>query len=79
MLGTWILIFTNLVPISLLVTMEMIKFIQGIFISWDIEIYDTEKNQPTLVQTSTLNEELGQVKVSYTYLVHFFRQDRNFN
>ncbi len=73
MLGTWILIFTNLVPISLLVTMEMIKFIQGIFISWDIEIYDTEKNQPTLVQTSTLNEELGQVKVGYNNLVYFFR------
>ena len=63
MFGTWILIFTNLVPISLLVTMEMIKFIQGIFISWDIEIYDIEKNQSALVQTSTLNEELGQVKV----------------
>ena len=28
--GTWILIFTNLVPISLLVTLEMIKFIQVI-------------------------------------------------
>lgn len=27
-IGTWTLIFTNLVPISLLVTLEMIKFIQ---------------------------------------------------
>lgn len=27
-MGTWILIFTNLVPISLLVTMEMVKYIQ---------------------------------------------------
>lgn len=25
--GTWILIFTNLVPISLLVTLEFVKFI----------------------------------------------------
>jgi phospholipid-transporting ATPase len=62
-LGTWILIFTNLVPISLLVTMEMIKYIQGMFISWDIHIYDLEKKAPAGVQTSTLNEELGQVKV----------------
>lgn len=62
-LGTWILIFTNLVPISLLVTMEMIKFIQGMFISWDINLYDLEKDIPAHVQTSTLNEELGQVKV----------------
>ena len=29
-LGTWILIFTQLVPISFLVTLEMIKFIQVI-------------------------------------------------
>lgn len=33
--GTWILIFTNFVPISLLVTVEMVKFIQGILITLD--------------------------------------------
>lgn len=60
--GTWILIFTNLVPISLLVTMEMIKYIQGMFISWDSNLYDSHNGLPTYVQTSTLNEELGQVK-----------------
>lgn len=62
--GTWILIFTNLVPISLLVSMEMIKFIQGIFISWDYELYDDKNNISAKCQTSTLNEELGQVKVN---------------
>ena len=62
--GTWILIFTNLVPISLLVTMEMIKFIQGMFISWDVNLYDLEKDTQAHVQTSTLNDELGQVKVN---------------
>lgn len=70
-IGTWTLIFTNLVPISLLVTLEMIKYIQGIFISWDISIYDLNTNTPAKVQTSTLNEELGQVKVlqlTYLYL-----------
>lgn len=61
--GTWTLIFTNLVPISLLVTLEMIKYIQGMFISWDITIYDQITFTPAKVQTSTLNEELGQVKV----------------
>lgn len=58
--GTWILIFTNFVPISLLVTMEMIKFVQGIFISWDADLYVKGKGGAK-VQTSTLNEELGQV------------------
>lgn len=64
-IGTWILIFTNLVPISLLVTMEFIKFIQGMFISWDTDMYD-KKTKSVLVQSSTLNEELGQVDYVFT-------------
>jgi phospholipid-transporting ATPase len=64
--GTWTLIFTNLVPISLLVTLEMVKFIQGIFISWDITIYEKYTGTPAKVQTSTLNEELGQVKFIFS-------------
>jgi phospholipid-transporting ATPase len=71
-IGTWILIFTNLVPISLLVTLEMVKYAQGIFISWDRDLYDTKNNIATNVQTSTLNEELGQVNVNYVNIVCFF-------
>jgi phospholipid-transporting ATPase len=33
--GNWVLIFTNFVPISLLVTLEMVKFFQGIAITFD--------------------------------------------
>ena len=29
---TWILLFTNMVPISLLVTVEVVKFAQALFI-----------------------------------------------
>mmetsp|Transcript_19303 Transcript_19303/g.13961 ORF Transcript_19303/g.13961 Transcript_19303/m.13961 type:complete len:311 (+) Transcript_19303:560-1492(+) len=58
---TWILIFTNLVPISLMVTLEVVKFLQAFFIEWDYRIYDTEKDMITKVQTSNLNEELGQI------------------
>ena len=31
--GSWILLFTNFVPISLIVTLDMVKYIQGINIS----------------------------------------------
>ena len=50
-----------MVPISLLVTVEIVKFAQAIFIGWDINIYDTERDMPTRVQSSNLNEELGQI------------------
>jgi phospholipid-transporting ATPase len=62
-IGTWILIFTNFVPISLLLTMEMVKYFQGMFISWDYKLYCQESKNPAYVQTSTLNEELGQIQV----------------
>ena len=58
---TWMLLFTNMVPISLLVTVEIVKFWQALFIGWDIDIYDTERDMPTRVQSSNLNEELGQI------------------
>ena len=65
-LGTWCVLMNNLVPISLLMTMELVKYFQGWFISWDIDIYDKEKKVMTKVQTSTLNEELGQVKYIFS-------------
>jgi phospholipid-transporting ATPase len=64
--GTWILICTNFVPISLLVTMESIKFFQGMFMEWDIDMYDKESLSGCKVQSSTLNEELGQVKYVFS-------------
>jgi len=39
-MGTWILIFTNLVPISLLVSKEMVALFQGNFMSYDVDMYD---------------------------------------
>ena len=64
--GTWCVLMNNLVPISLLMTMELVKYFQGWFISWDIDIYDKKKKLMTKVQTSTLNEELGQVKYIFS-------------
>lgn len=64
--GTWVLIFTNLVPVSMIVTLDMVKYLQAIFINWDYKIYDTEKRVSSNVQTSTLNEELGQIKYIFT-------------
>lgn len=51
----------NFVPISLLITIEMVNFIQAKFISWDVMVYDEERDLPALVQSSNLNEELGMV------------------
>jgi phospholipid-transporting ATPase len=44
------LIFVNFVPISLLVTLEMVKFLQGVIIEREVQVG---------VNCSGLNEELG--------------------
>lgn len=64
--GNWIIIFSNFVPISLLVTLEMVKFFQGILISRDPEMVHKLSNTPTTVQTSNLNEELGQIEYVFS-------------
>ena len=51
----------NFVPVSLLVTLEMISFVQAYFISVDIECCDQTRGLCASVQSSNLNEELGMV------------------
>lgn len=68
----WILALQNIVPISLLVTLEMIKFSQALLICWDYNLYDQVNCRRAIVQSSGLNEELGQVNVKY-YLSYFIK------
>lgn len=57
---------SDFVPISLLVTLEIVKFMQAIFIGFDKTIYDESKDMPTKVQSSNLNEELGQIEYIFS-------------
>jgi len=60
------LIFTNLVPISLMVTLEIVKFWQGIFMSWDVNMFDAEQDLAMKAQTTNINEELGQIEYIFS-------------
>ncbi|XP_074848797.1 phospholipid-transporting ATPase IA isoform X5 [Carettochelys insculpta] len=57
---TFIILFNNLIPISLLVTLEVVKFIQAYFINWDIDMHYEPTDTASMARTSNLNEELGQ-------------------
>lgn len=59
---TFIILYNNLIPISLQVTLEMVRFIQAHFINCDLEMYCDETDTPAMARTSNLNEELGQVR-----------------
>ncbi|CAN6311182.1 unnamed protein product [Urochloa humidicola] len=64
---TLITLYSTIIPISLYVSIEMIKFIQCTqFINNDIHMYHAESDTPALARTSNLNEELGQVEYIFS-------------
>uniref|UniRef100_A0A674DK89 Phospholipid-transporting ATPase n=1 Tax=Salmo trutta TaxID=8032 RepID=A0A674DK89_SALTR len=64
---TFIILYNNLIPISLLVTLEVVKFTQALFINWvRTDMYYAETDTPAMARTSNLNEELGQVKYLFS-------------
>ncbi|CAI9761835.1 unnamed protein product [Fraxinus pennsylvanica] len=58
---TALLLYSYLIPISLYVSIEIVKVLQSIFINQDIHMYCEEADKPAHARTSNLNEELGQV------------------
>ncbi|KAF5745527.1 ATPase E1-E2 type family protein / haloacid dehalogenase-like hydrolase family protein isoform 2 [Tripterygium wilfordii] len=60
-LVTALILYGYLIPISLYVSIEVVKVLQATFINQDIHMYDEETGTPAEARTSNLNEELGQV------------------
>ncbi|XP_039126290.1 putative phospholipid-transporting ATPase 9 [Dioscorea cayenensis subsp. rotundata] len=58
---TAMMLYGYFIPISLYVSIEMVKVLQVIFINQDREMYYEESDKPAHARTSNLNEELGQV------------------
>lgn len=59
---TFVILYNNLVPISLQVSLEVVRTFQAHFINSDLEMYDKKTDTFAMARTSNLNEELGQVK-----------------
>ncbi|XP_033006623.1 probable phospholipid-transporting ATPase IF isoform X9 [Lacerta agilis] len=62
----FLVLYNFIIPISLYVTVEMQKFLGSFFIGWDLDLYHEETNEKAQVNTSDLNEELGQVEYVFT-------------
>ncbi|KAF7459007.1 P-type ATPase [Cryptosporidium felis] len=63
---TWIVLLANIIPIALVVSMKIVKAIQGRFISKDRAMYDPEKKTFAVARNSDLNEDLGQVRYLFS-------------
>uniref|UniRef100_A0A8C6KQY4 Phospholipid-transporting ATPase n=1 Tax=Nothobranchius furzeri TaxID=105023 RepID=A0A8C6KQY4_NOTFU len=62
----YIIVLNTMVPISLYVSVEVIRLGQSKFINWDLQMYYHEKDTPAKARTTTLNEQLGQIQYIFS-------------
>ncbi|XP_038153492.1 phospholipid-transporting ATPase ID-like [Cyprinodon tularosa] len=63
---SYIIVLNTMVPISLYVSVEMIRLGNSFFIDWDRKMYYPNKDTPAQARTTSLNEELGQIKYIFS-------------
>ena len=56
----------TVVPISLYVSVEVIRFAQSFQINWDQQMYSEKTKTYAKARTTTLNEELGQIQYIFS-------------
>ncbi|XP_018644491.1 phospholipid-transporting atpase [Schistosoma mansoni] len=66
MLITSFIMYHTMVPISLQVCLEVVRLVQALLLSCDLDMYDSDSDTPAMARTSNLNEELGQVRYIFS-------------
>ncbi|XP_075154288.1 ATPase phospholipid transporting 8B isoform X2 [Haematobia irritans] len=63
---SYAIVLNTLVPISLYVSVEVIRFVQSFLINWDEQMYYEPTKTHAKARTTTLNEELGQIQYIFS-------------
>ncbi|KAF4040525.1 Pleckstrin homology domain-containing proteinoLip ATPase C [Phytophthora infestans] len=63
---SYVILFNNLIPLSMYVTMEGVRFVHARYIENDLEMYDTKTDTPAQVRNSNINEDLGQIQYIFS-------------
>uniref|UniRef100_A0A669C6M0 Phospholipid-transporting ATPase n=1 Tax=Oreochromis niloticus TaxID=8128 RepID=A0A669C6M0_ORENI len=63
---SYIIILNTVVPISLYVSVEVLRLGHSYFINWDRKMYHSPMGTAAEARTTTLNEELGQVEFIFS-------------
>ncbi|EGD90150.2 uncharacterized protein TERG_06380 [Trichophyton rubrum CBS 118892] len=67
--SSFLIMLNTMIPISLYVTLEIVKVAQ-MFLLNDVDMYDKTSNTPMEARTSAINEELGQIRYIYLFLFY---------
>eukprot|EP00112_Aurelia_sp_Birch-Aquarium-sp1_P008224 Seg1901.2 transcript_id=Seg1901.2/GoldUCD/mRNA.D3Y31 product="Phospholipid-transporting ATPase ID" protein_id=Seg1901.2/GoldUCD/D3Y31 len=62
----FIMVLNTLIPISLYISIEIIRFGQSLLINWDLKMYDEKTDTPARARNTTLSEELGQIQYVFS-------------
>lgn len=63
---SYAIVLNTVVPISLYVSVEIIRFCHSLWINWDVKMYYEPTDTPAKARTTTLNEELGQIQYIFS-------------
>lgn len=63
---SFIIMFNTMIPLSLYVSLEIVKLAQMFFLHTDVDMYDPVSDTPCEPRTSTINEELGQISYIFS-------------
>uniref|UniRef100_A0AAZ3PZZ1 Phospholipid-transporting ATPase n=1 Tax=Oncorhynchus tshawytscha TaxID=74940 RepID=A0AAZ3PZZ1_ONCTS len=63
---SYVIILNTVVPISLYISVEVIRLGNSFYIDWDRKMYHASSDTPAKARTTTLNEELGQIKYIFS-------------
>jgi len=61
-----VILFQNLVPISLYITLEIVRTLQAVFIFSDVEMYDDVTEQSCVPKTWNISDDVGQIEYIFS-------------
>lgn len=61
-----LIVFQNLIPISLYISLEIVRTLQAVFIYSDVEMYYDKIDQPCVPKSWNISDDLGQVEYIFS-------------
>ncbi|KAH7316446.1 phospholipid-translocating P-type ATPase domain-containing protein [Stachybotrys elegans] len=61
-----VILFQNLIPISLYITLEVVRTLQAVFIYSDVEMYYEKIDQPCVPKSWNISDDVGQIEYIFS-------------
>ncbi len=61
-----LIVFQNLIPISLYITLEIVRTLQAVFIYSDVQMYDEKIDYPCVPKSWNISDDIGQIEYIFS-------------